>query len=788
MMKSYFVFLSRNKGYTLINVFGLSVSLMFVMLIGLYTWQEKSIDKQVANADRIEALGTDFGDGNVCEGTHHVNIKHLREQYPEIESACGACFANAWLSVGGDYMPANILVVDTTFFHVFDYQLLEGDRRTCLNDENGIVITQSYARKLFGSAEAMGQMVSMSDTVRFRVTGVMQDMDNTVFNHPDVLMNFAQEGKRFNYANTDESFEQGGINLIGCSVFLLMHPSHTFAGRAKELSKLILTFWPKEEMSSIKLSFFTTPFSHLYLSKIDSGNDVTRRGNSTLINILIVATLLILLFAVTNYINLTVALSGRRAREMATRQLFGATRRSVFAKLVAESTLLCLVAWMVALLLAVAFAPVMGHQLDTALQVSRLFSPACIGLSLLLIAVIGTLSGIIPGLITSRVKPIEIIKGTFVHQTKMVLSRVFIVFQNIITITMLGCALIMLAQLRHLVNAPLGFNKDNILVISTFNSGHPDAIHTFMDLLRRESCVAAASASMGTPLDGGNNNTFVFNGKEVSMQFFITDPYFMNVYGLTLKDGCKPQVHHFYINHEAEAEIKNIMGIRPQELLRKNPFYYADSLDVYGGRMNEFFIDNIQREQHPMFIDIQPHVDYPWAISIKVKGDPKTAFNTVADVYHTAFHKVMTDDDAKFADHIIQDKFHQEQQTSYIVSLFAFMAILISLLGLVAMATYYIGQRAKEIAIRKVFGSTGAQVRRRLLRTFMQYVAIAFVIGSALTVWLMQHWMSQFSYRAVWWPWILVAGLVVFIISGLAVFVQSWKAGNENPVNNIKQE
>ena len=788
MMKSFFVFLSRNKGYTLINFFGLSVSLMFVMLIGLYTWQEKSIDRQVTNANRIEVLCTDFGDGNVCEGTHHVNIKHLRKQYPEIESACGACFANAWLRVGGDYTSANILVVDTTFFHVFDYQLLEGDRQTCLNDENGIVITQSYARKLFGSAEAMGQVVSMSDTVRFRVTGVMQDMDNTVFNHPDVLMNFAQEGKHFNYANTDESFEKGGINLIGCSVFLLMRPNHTFAGRAKELSKFILTFWPKEEMSSIKLSFFSMPFSHLYLSKIDNGNDVTRRGNPTLINILIVATLLILLFAVTNYINLTVALSGRRAREMATRQLFGATRRSVFAKLVAESTLLCFAAWMVAVVLAVVLAPVMGHQLDTTLQVSRLFSPACIALSLLLIAVIGTLSGIIPGLITSRVKPIEIIKGTFVHQTKMVLSRIFIVFQNIITITMLGCALVMLAQLHHLVNAPLGFNKDNILVVTSFDSAHPDAIHTFMDLLRRESCVSAVSASMGTPLDGGNNNTLSFNGKSVPMQLFIVDPYFMDVYGLTLKDGSKPQTRHFYINREAEVDIKTIMNMRPEELLRKHHFYGADTLDTYGGRMNEFLIDNIQREHHPMFIDVQPHVDNPWAISVKVKGDLHEAYNTIGDIYHTAFHKEMTDDDAKFADRIIQDNFHSEQQTSHLVTLFAFMAILISLLGLIAMATYYIGQRAKEIAIRKVFGSTGAQVRRRLVRTFMQYVAIAFVIGGALTVWLMQHWMSQFSYRTVWWPWILVAGAVVFIISWLAVLVQSWKAGNENPVNNIKQE
>lgn len=787
-MKSFFVFLSRNKGYTLINFFGLSVSLMFVMLIGLYTWQERSIDRQLDNAGRIEVLCFDFGDGNTCDGTHHVNVKHFRKQYPEIESACGVCFNQAWLSFGGDYTPANILAVDTSFFHVFDYRLIEGDRRTCLNDRNGIVITRSYARRLFGNGEAMGQTVSIADTIRFCVTGVMQDMDNSVFNRPDVLMNFAQEGRLFNASNTDEMFEQGSVNMTGCSVFLLMRPGHTFAGRGKELSQFITTFWPKFIFTDEKLSTFTTPFSHLYLSDVQPGNDVTRRGNPTLISILMLATLAILLFAVTNYINLTVALSGRRTREMATRQLFGATRRSVFAKLVAESMLLCLSAWLVALLLAVALAPVMGHQLNTTLQVSRLFSPACIGLSLLLILVVGALSGFIPGIITSRVKPIEIIKGTFVHQTKMVLGRVFIVFQNVITITMLGCALVMLAQLSHLVNAPMGFNKDNVLVVSSFDYTHPNTIRTFMDLLRRESCVANVTASMGTPLDGGNNNTMTFNGKKVSMQLFVADPNFMDVYGLTLKDGSKPQPRHFYINSQAEADIRNVMGIRPEELLRKNNFYGTDSLDTYGGRMNEFLIDNIQRERHPMFIDVRPQVDYPWAVSIKVKGNPQAAFNTVADVYHTAFHKTMTDNDAQFADRIIQDKFHKEQLTSHLVAIFAFMAILISMLGLVAMATYYIGQRAKEIAIRKVFGSTGAQVRRRLIGTFMRYVAVAFVIGSALTVWLMQHWMSQFSYRAVWWPWILVAGAVVFIVSLLAVFMQSKKAGNENPVNNIKQE
>lgn len=786
-MKSFFVFLSRNKGYTLINFFGLSVSLMFVMLIGLYTWQEKSIDRQVANANRIEALCMSFDGTDACEGIHHYVGMQLRKHYPEIESVCGVCHNGTWVSCGGDYLSASLLSVDTTFFHVFDYKLLEGDRNTCLTADNSAVLTESFARKLFGTANPMGQTVTIDDTIRFRVTGIMQDLDNTVFCHTDMLTNFSR-AKLYNMANTDEAFVKGAINFMGSSVFLLMRPGHSFIGRSRELTKFIGTFWPNFNTGSWKCEVFTTPFSHLYLSSIDTSNDVTRRGNPTLINILMLATLAILLFAVTNYINLTVALSGRRAREMATRQLFGATRRSVFAKLVAESTLLCFVAWLVALLLAMVFAPVMGHQLDTTLQVSRLFSPACIALSLLLIAVIGTLSGIIPGLITSRVKPIEIIKGTFVHQTKMVLSRIFIVFQNIITITMLGCALVMLAQLHHLVNAPLGFNKDNVLVVTSFDSAHPDAIHTFMDLLRRESCVASVSASMGTPLDGGNNNTLSFNGKSVPMQIFVVDPYFMDVYGLTLKDGSKPQTRHFYINREAETDIRTIMNMRPEELLRKHHFYGADTLDTYGGRMNEFLIDNIQREHHPMFIDVQPHVDNPWAISVKVKGDLHEAYNTIGDIYHTAFHKEMTDDDAKFADRIIQDNFHSELQTSHLVTLFALMAILISLLGLIAMATYYIGQRAKEIAIRKVFGSTGAQVRRRLIRTFMQYVAIALVIGGALTVWLMEHWMSQFSYRTVWWPWILVAGAVVFIISWLAVLVQSWKAGNENPVNNIKQE
>ena len=152
------------------------------------------------------------------------------------------------------------------------------------------------------------------------------------------------------------------------------------------------------------------------------------------------------------------------------------------------------------------------------------------------------------------------------------------------------------------------------------------------------------------------------------------------------------------------------------------------------------------------------------------------------------FHEDIDESGSPFVDKFVQARFEQELRTTKIVSLFAVIAIIISLLGLVAMSTYFIQQRAREIAIRKVFGSTGNQIRIRLIRTFMLYVGIAFVIAVPIVVHFMSEWIEQYSYRIVWWPWIIAAGAIVMLISFAAVAVQSWIASNENPVKNIRQE
>ena len=178
----------------------------------------------------------------------------------------------------------------------------------------------------------------------------------------------------------------------------------------------------------------------------------------------------------------------------------------------------------------------------------------------------------------------------------------------------------------------------------------------------------------------------------------------------------------------------------------------------------------------------------PWFITIKVKGNPVEAYARIKEIYKDIFHEEINEDGLPLVDKQIEQKFDQEIRTSKIVSLFAFIAIIISLLGLVAMSTYFIQQRAREIAVRKVFGSTGNQIRLRLIRTFMLYVGIAFIIAVPIVVHFMSKWIEQYSYRIVWWPWIVAAGVIVMLISLAAVAVQSWMASNENPVKNIRQE
>ena len=780
-LKSYFTFLSRNKTYTAVNVFGLAVSLTFVIIIGLYTWQEFYIDRQHSKAKRIYNIGLNMDDGTWrTANCHHAVLRYLRSRYPEIEQTCGFTAGSLKLKDNGNFVNLNVLEADSTFFSMFDFPLLQGNRTNCLKQKGNIVLTESAARRLFGNTAVIGRTLTTAENNHFRVTGVVKDFDNT-FIDKDIqgVIDFSYT---INMANMDENFPHM-VNITGAASFVQVREGCDFAAKQKDVDAYFQTFW--EDFHPI-----ITRLDKLYFSGLDAF--LMQMGNLTLVKILLAVGIAILLFSIMNYVNLTVAQSGYRAREMATRRLFGCTRGTVGVNMFTESLVMCVISLLIAVALVHVCAPYAGQLLDTKLDLSLLASPLTVGIMAAFILLVSLASGVLPATILSRVKPIEVVRGTFRTHTKMIFSRVFITVQNIITITMLACAMIMSMQMLHLTKAPLGFNTENIICIeypdyySSQNSGE------FEDRLRSLPFVKAVAPSCGTPATGGNNNTVTFDGekREWSFQFISGTPEMMKIYGLTLKNDLHAKGDSIvYLNDMAMKALQ----MKPTDRHLSSRYeqirygYFRKNAE-FGGVLNELRIRNILEEQHPLLVQACNNIQNPWNISILVSGDPVEAYAKIKDVYKEVFHEDIDESASPFVDKYVQARFKQELRTTKIVSLFAFIAIIISLLGLVAMSTYFIQQRAREIAVRKVFGSTGNQIRVRLIRTFMLYVGIAFVIAIPIVVHFMSKWIEQYSYRIIWWPWIVAAGVIVMLISLAAVAVQSWMASNENPVKNIRQE
>ena len=785
-IKSYITFLSRNKIYTAINVFGLSLSLTFVMLIGVYVWQEYRMTCDVPDSNRMETLGMDFN-GNKYLGTHHYVGGRLLKTFPEIEAVCGVSSMELKVNKGDERIRAQVLSADSTFFSFFDFRLKEGDATRCLEAKDAAVVSASFAMKLFGETDVVGRTVTFNDSLKLHITAVMEDLKGKLFKNADLVVNYACQ-RYGNYADTDEAFMKGMVNMTGCMMFLKMRSGKTFVGRENELQQCYGKFWRNFADKKPGDAFYTEPFAMKYkdvhFSELEHSATL-RPGDITLVRILTAVALVILLFAMMNYANLTVAQSGKRAREMAARRLFGAQRSEIAMRFVGESMMLCAMAFLAGLLLAMAFAHSFGELLGTTIDTTLLLSPTVIALLLSILVLTGIASGIVPAVVASRVEPMEIVRGTFVHKTKMVFSRVFIVVQNVITITMLACSLIMVMQMKHLADAPLGFRQDNILTISNV-----DSHEVFMQDLKKLPCVKLVTPSLGTPANGGNNQTIINSEGFVDMkiQHFIVEKEFFDVYGLSLTDGSKPKPGHFYMNRRMENDVKASEAIRdPRKALKAIQLMNHSLDEQYGGTFRDFRICSIEYEPCPMLVSVVDKLGCCWDLNILMEGDLREGYNEIARLYRRVYHEEMEPRQARFVDMQVQEEFEDQIRTSRIVSLFALIAILISMLGLVAMSTYFIGQRQKEIAIRKVFGSTSAQMRGRLVRTFLLYVVIAFVISVPIVWHFMSGWIIQYTYRIAWWPWMLAAGGIILLISLAAVAVQSSIAANSNPITHIKE-
>ena len=765
--RAFLNFLGRNKLYTAINIFGFSISLMFVILLVTYTRQEYAVDQFHSNKERIFRL---------CDETDACFApligRDLKARYPEIETYVRLFETDEVATTGERHLKAKILLSDPDFFRMFSFRLAEGDTAQVLRSKNGALLSESFARNLFPEGDYLDKTVTIKGE-SVPVTGILRPFGNSQFVTPDVMLSF-EEWAPLVYGW--DGVLKRGYASASFPLYLMLKPHADLSAKMPDmLSHLKTYYWPYKDDHARELTII--PLTEVYLSNPLYASEQIRIGSKTLINTFFSVAMLILLFAVINYINLSTAQSESRAREMAVRRLLGCSRKALFTRLIVESVLLCILSLLIALLLAGIAEPIFNRILQTHISVSNLFSASNLGIGVVAIILLGLLTGVIPASVITRARPIDVVRGSFRHKTKMVYNKILIGFQYLITIVLLGCTLTMSRQIDMMLHADLGFDTANKLYLSIpdLNPGQSAGLK---NQLLQIAGVENVALVRGVPMLGSNNTSDTWHDQPISIQRFEGDSSYLKIMGFRiLRDNRTDDRKAIWLNETAMQAME----------LPDSASYCEYFKCPIAGIVQDFRYRDLTHPAEPCIIEHMQDNYWPWACIIQLTNlDSPVTLRTIERVYREYTGGMPCE--YKTYDEVMHQQYAAQQRMSDILFGFTLVAILISALGILAMATYFIRQRSKEIAVRKVFGSTNREVLQRLVLHFVRYVLAAFVIAVPVIWYLMHDWLSQYVLRIpLSWTIFALAGLTALAIAVATVFGQSWRAANSNPVDAIKR-
>ncbi len=797
-MKSFLHFLKRNPYYTLINILGLSVALMFVILIGDYTWRQFSTDSSQPNKDRIVLLGRSSDYMSWPEESWKVG-----RMYPEIENTCCVVSQGGTIRTDEESFKDEegnpVLLVDSTFFSMFSYDFVEGDPGNALSSPDKCVITESLADVLFPDVDPMGEALRIigqrsvtisgrrdpyDSTLVYTVSGVVRDFDKTVLpNDTKIIASIDRHPQILGYNMTSGVFVSTGH---GCfKTFYLLAKGASLDSKREEIWSMLKADIPMMEFffegSGIS-SASITPLRKVMFDPQNNGSGL-EKGNKVLLVILLSAVIAILLFAVTNYINLTVANTGMRAREMATRRLLGGSSREIIGKLVGESTLMVLISFLLGLGLAFLFQDEMASMFRGRIMLENDFTPGTVSVCIGFVVLTGLLAGIIPGLQISAFKPIDVVKGSFRFRSKMVFSRVFIMIQNLITVVMLTLSLVVALQINGLVKAPLGIDVKDVVYIMPDEPGDSDAI---LSALEQLPCVQKIGLSSGSCLSVGPSSVSMMKDNNDATHLIMLadlDKAAFEIYGLEILNDYGASDGAVYINEKMKEDLG--LSDSDREIQWQN-----GSIWSLAGVINNFHKGNILQEvsEFAIFYQEAGKIQNPDYV-VKTDGSPE-AYRTIK----SAVAEVMTN--SRNVDWVVQNleegvasQFEEERNVLHIVLMFTGIALLISIFGFIGLSLFFIRQRRSDIAVRRIMGGSIREVILLMLTKFCAPLLLSCLIAVPLAYYISNRWLQDFSYHISLSAWIFIlACMASLLIAILSVFWQTTQAVRSNPADGIKTE
>jgi len=813
--------LTRNKVSSTINISGLAIGLACVMLIGMYVKDELSYDRFFNHADRIYRVNTHEKMGNDEFTAGHTpppvglalvnNIPEI-ESYTRIFRPGDEIIHFVHSGQKSAVTEKKLLSVDSNFLQFFNYEVIEGNRATCLNGTNSVVLTQRAAKKYFGDVSPMGKNLVFDEyKMPFTVTAVIRDLPLQSSLQFDVLQSNVgmPPVKHFNWSwiwlqmgtyiklRDNVSTDKTSLQHIEAKFPSMIRQQAATAFR--RIGQPFDEFIKKGGKYDIELQ----PLADVHLYSADIGSRFIVQGDIKYVYIFSAVALFIILLACVNFMNLATAQSAKRAKEVGIRKVLGSERKLLIYQFMTEAFIYTVVASAIAVMIVVLSLPAFNQLASKSLSFGVFFSwTTCVGL-FTLVVITALLAGSYPAFFLTSFKPAVVLKGSGDFKTSaggFFTRNALVVFQFTVSTVLIICTIIVYKQLLFNQSMDLGFNKENVLIVSNADRlGKGE--ESFRQELLRLPAVANATISTSLPTQNLFNDTYVPEAavnnmssadKNINLSSFIVDDAFVPTLKLTMLQG-----RNFSKSFSDSASVI-LNETAAKQIGWRDPI--GKSITYPGGNnvkfkvvgiVKDFNTESLHSTVSPFALFYTTSKTYQIGTSyVSVRLKPGDYNKAIASI-ENKWKEFMPDNplEYSFMDAEFDQLYRTDQTIGKVFSVFTFLSLTVACLGLLGLAMYTAERRTKEIGIRKVLGASVQNVVAMLSIDFLKLVTIAAIIAFPISWYAMGIWLRDFAYPTTvnWWIFAMAGGLTL-IIALLTVSFQSVKAALMNPVKSLRSE
>ena len=792
--------LGRHKGYSILNIAGLSIGIAACIVMLLYVQDEFTYDRFNTKADRMYRL-VETG-RSADQGIRHFPFamgpigKAMVDQYPNVLQAVrmrdrGGLGRFTVSYKDRRFYEGSYIAADPEFFSVFDFTFLQGDPGTALSEPNSVVLTEAAARKYFGDENPVGKTLRVERIGDSKVTGLLKDPPaNSHLQFSMVFSLITMQG------NEGWKRYMGSWDSDGFITYLVTAPGVSTDVVNRELTALV-----NEHRASLDkdlVSVYAQPLLDIHFGSgaMEFDRNSGKRDRTSVLAFAAIG-LMILLIACINYVNLATARGMKRAREVGMRKVTGAYRWQLLLQLLGESVLLSAFGLVCALLIVETLLPGFNSLAGKSLELHVVGNPDALLALVILVLVVGILSGIYPAMMLARLNPVAALKqqGSS-HSSAGALRRVLVVIQFALTIVMIVATVVAHRQIEFVHARNLGFDKDHLLVVDINNGNTRRSFETIKRQIARLPDVRNVCVSSRVPGEWKNISEVKVlpasgpSDQTHTMHFICIDQDFLNTFKIHLIAG-----RNFSGNLAAdtssvilnEAAVRTLGWTDPigREMIAPASGYRARVIGV----VRDFNFRSLHEPVGPLVLG---HWDNPITnidyFSVRFRtadiGGMLASLGKIHDKFDT-----VSPMEYNFLDERIEDFYRNDERTQTILTLAAGLAIIVAALGLLGLVSFVTEQRTKEIGVRKVLGASARDIVFLLWKDLVLLVAIATAVGSPIAYLALQGWLQNFAYhiQMQWWSFI-GAGVIALLVALATAGIQTMRAASANPVESLKYE